>query len=240
MKKLFALLLLPSIAFAGKIGENYVGVGSGFIKQSLDIRTTPSNLSWDSEYDGWAFSFGVNFNLAAPSNERSWGTDVSFSYTTADLEPNSEAINYVTAVNAALGIPNSNNNPQKDLEVTSFTGTLTPFVMLGDGKLFASLGFGRSEMDDSKETGLLLGAGYQATFDKLTLTPSITHTSLDNDLSDSFSYGIEISYELTKTLDLILGYSHSESDKISYKINNETVNIDPSADVLAFGITYNF
>ena len=26
MKKLFALLLLPSIAFAGKIGENYVGV----------------------------------------------------------------------------------------------------------------------------------------------------------------------------------------------------------------------
>ena len=29
MKKLFALLLLPSIAFAGKIGENYVGAGLG-------------------------------------------------------------------------------------------------------------------------------------------------------------------------------------------------------------------
>jgi hypothetical protein len=28
MKKLFALLLLPSIAFAGKIGENYVTSGS--------------------------------------------------------------------------------------------------------------------------------------------------------------------------------------------------------------------
>ncbi len=25
MKKLFALLLLPSIAFAGNVGENYVG-----------------------------------------------------------------------------------------------------------------------------------------------------------------------------------------------------------------------
>jgi len=29
MKKLFALLLLPSLAFAGKIGENYVGVELG-------------------------------------------------------------------------------------------------------------------------------------------------------------------------------------------------------------------
>jgi hypothetical protein len=30
MKKLFALLLLPSLAFAGKIGENYVGAQIGF------------------------------------------------------------------------------------------------------------------------------------------------------------------------------------------------------------------
>ena len=240
MKKLFALLLLPSLAFAGKIGENYIGIGSGFITQSLDIRTTPNNFSWDAEYDGWAFSIGGNFNLAAPANDRNWGTDVSLSFATADLEPNTDAINYVSTINTALGISNSTNNPQKDLEITSFSGTLTPFILLGDGKLFASVGFGRTEMDDSKETGLLLGGGYQATFDKLTLTPSIAHVSLDNDLSDSFSYGIDISYELTKTLDLILGYSHSESDKISYAVNNETVNIDPSSDTFTFGITYNF
>jgi hypothetical protein len=232
MKKLLALLLLPSLAFAAKIGENYVGFGIGHTTQSIDVRTSPNNLSWDAEYDGWAFSFGGNFNLSAPDKNKQWGADVLFSFSSADLEPNADAIDYLTAINST--------NPSRDLEVNSLSGTLRPFITLGEGKLFCSLGFGRVENDDSKETGLVLGAGYEATFDKITITPSITHTSLDDGLTDSLSYGVSANYELTEKLDFVLGYSHTITDDVSFVYSGETVNLEPYANTFAFGLTYNF
>lgn len=232
MKKLFTLLLLPPLAFAGKIGENYVGFGSGHITQSFEVRTSPNNISWDAEYDGWAFSFGGNFNLSAPDKNKQWGADVLLSFSSADLEPNADAVDYLTAIQST--------NPSRDLEVTSLSGALRPFMTLGEGKLFGSFGFGRVENDDSKETGLLLGAGYEATFDKITITPSISHTSLDDDLTDTLSFGVSANYELTEKLDFVFGYSHTITDDVSFIYSGETVNIEPSSDTFAFGLTYNF
>ena len=78
MKKLFALLLLPSIAFAGKIGENYVGVelGSssiGFAYSDND----PTSVAIDSS--GFSWEISANYNIYKP-NAGKYGADLYLSY----------------------------------------------------------------------------------------------------------------------------------------------------------------
>lgn len=231
MKKFFALLLLPSIAFAGKIGENYVGIGTFNNTNSADIRTSPSVGSWDAEWDGWGFTLGGNLNLKSLDSS-SWGADIYFVYTQIDLEPNSEAVDYLTDAGSS--------SPNDDLESSSFGINLRPYTKLGDGLIFASLGFGRSESDDVKESGLSLGAGYELTLDKISLRPQITHVSLDEPIGDQTSFGLIANYELSDKINLILAYRHTKAEDINLEVSGVDVKIDQSANTFDIGISYEF
>jgi hypothetical protein len=62
MKKLFALLLLPSLAFAGNIGKNYVGAKLGATNFGVDISGV------DVELDGFSFRLGGNYKIYSHSS----------------------------------------------------------------------------------------------------------------------------------------------------------------------------
>jgi opacity protein-like surface antigen len=229
MKKLFALLLLPSLAFAGKIGENYIGIGTYHQTYSYDVRTNPNIGSWDAEFDGFGFSIGGNLNLSQ-LDDKKWGADLSLGYSQADLSPNSEAVDFLTT----FGVSSTEAN--SDIKVKSFGLNLIPYTKLGDGILFASLGFGRAETNDDKESGLVLGAGYEISSGKFTITPTFSHISLDTPQSDQMTFGVKTNYKLSHNLNLLLGYSHTDADNLI----DDGLTIDPSANTFSAGLSYNF
>lgn len=229
MKNICTLLLLPSIAFAGKIGENYIGIGTYNNTQSADIRTSPNVASWDAEFDGWGLTLGGNLNLKS-LDVSPWGADISFAYAQADLKPNSEAVDYLTDVGAT--------SPNDDLESSSFGINLRPYTKLDGGLIFASLGFGRMEVDGTKESGLTLGAGYELSFDKLSLRPQITHVSLDDPIGDQTSFGLIANFELSEKINLILGYRHTKAEDFNFELYGIDVNVDQKSNTFDIGISY--
>ena len=113
MKKLFALLLLPSLAFAGNIGKNYVGASVGYMSSNFEV------ASVDFDFDGFAFGLGGNFNAVPLSS--SYGADISISFAQGSgLEGNSNVTN-------ALGA-------NVEIDSTSMVLAFRPFTKLG-GKL---------------------------------------------------------------------------------------------------------
>ena len=110
MKKLFALLLLPSLAFAGKIGENYVGAKIGQGATGLEI----SGI--DVDWDGFAFKLNGDYNLYSAVN---YGSDLNIDFISG------------SSLDGPLGT---------DADLSKFEAILRPYIKFSDLIFFANLG----------------------------------------------------------------------------------------------------
>ena len=225
MKKLIALLLLPSIAFAGNVGKNYVGAGLGYISSNFEVAAV------DFDFDGFAYSLGANFNAVPLSS--SYGADISISFAQGSgLEGNSNVTN-------ALGA-------NVEIDSTSMVLALRPFTKLGGNIVFADLGYsyGKSELDvagvktSDSDSAFALGIGTEIDLNNLTFTPSLTWIFNDNeaasnvDLSDAISLSLPFDYHYSEKLDISFGYTHVFYDSYTF----QGASIEPSGDAFILGI----
>ena len=229
MKNLFVLLLLPSIAFAGNIGKNYIGASVGYISSNFEV------ASVDFEFDGFAFGLGANFNAVPLSS--SYGADISISFAQGSgLEGNSNVTN-------ALGA-------NAEVDSTSLVLALRPFTKLGSNIVFADLAYsyGKSELDvagfktTDSDSAFALGVGTEIDLNNLTFTPSLTWIFNDNeaasqiDLSEAISLSLPFDYHYNEKLDISFSYSHLFYD--SFTVSG--VSIKPSGDAFSLGVKYKF
>ena len=77
MKKLLALLILPSVAFAGKIGENYLGLELG--STNFDFGASWGTGSVSGDANGFSFGIGGNYNLYE-KEDANYGVDLSIAF----------------------------------------------------------------------------------------------------------------------------------------------------------------
>ncbi len=77
MKKILSLLLLPRLVFAGKIGENYVGVELG--STNFDFKYSDPTHSVATDANGFSWSISGNYNLYQP-NTAQYGVDLGLTY----------------------------------------------------------------------------------------------------------------------------------------------------------------
>jgi len=229
MKKLFVLLLLPSIAFAGNIGKNYVGAGVGYMSSNFEI------ASVDYDFDGFAFGLGANFNAVPLSS--SYGADISISFAQGSgLEGNSNVTN-------AMGA-------NVEIDSTSVVLALRPFTKLGGNIVFADLGYsyGKSELDVAgvktadSDSAFALGIGTEIELNNITFTPALTWIFNDNeaasnvDLSEAISLSLPFDYHYSEKLDISFSYSHLFYDSFSFG----GASIKPSGDAFTLGVKYKY
>jgi hypothetical protein len=229
MKKLFALLLLPSIAFAGNIGKNYVGAGVGYISSNFEI------ASVDFDFDGFAYGLAANFNAIPLSS--SYGADISISFAQGSgLEGNSNVTN-------AFGA-------NVEIDSTSMVLALRPFTKLGGNIVFADIAYsyGKSELDVAgvktadSDSALALGVGTEIDLNNITCTPSLTWIFNDNeaasnvDLSEAISLSLPFDYHYNEKLDVSFSYSHLFYDSFTF----EGASIKPSGDAFSLGVKYKY
>ena len=220
MKKLFALLLLPSIAFAGKIGENYVGAQIGFADVGANLAGVKT--TWDG------FGYELKGNLAI-SNQESYGIDLHASF---------------------LHGPSLEGPVNSESDISFFNGVARPYVKFNNFILFANLGFSAAswEIDGSEaldETEFSPGLGLQAQFDKLTITPSFDYVNYGEDTiigntvwedGKALIYTIPISYQYSDKVDFTFKYEIADFEELS--ING--LKYGYLYDSLMFGLDYKF
>ena len=229
MKKLFALFLLPSIAFAGNIGKNYIGAGVGYISSNFEI------ASVDFDFDGFAYGLGANFNAVPLSS--SYGADISISFTQGSgLEGNSNVTNLYGA--------------NVEIDSTSLVLALRPFTKLGSNIVFADLAYSyaKTELDVAgvktadSDSAFALGVGTEIDLNNITFTPSLTWIFNDNeaasniDLSDAISLSLPFDYHYNEKLDISLSYSHLFYDSFTFG----GLSIKPSGDAFSLGVKYKY
>ena len=220
MKKLFALLLLPSIAFAGKIGENYVGAQIGFADVGANLAGVKT--TWDG------FGYELKGNLAI-SNQESYGIDLHASF---------------------LHGPSLEGPVNSESDISFFNGVARPYVKFNNFILFANLGFSAAswEIDGSKaldETEFSPGLGLQAQFDKVTITPSFDYVNYGEDTiigntvwedGKALIYTIPVSYQYSDKVDFTFKYEIADFEELS--ING--LKYGYLYDSLMFGLDYKF
>ena len=221
MKKLFALLLLPSIAFAGKIGENYLSAQIGFTDVGAEV------MSVKTTWDGFAFEIAGNMAVVS---EDSHGLDL-----------------YLSLLHA----PSLEGPVNSEADVTFLNGLARPYILLGSTKIFANLAFsnaswevdGVSQLD---ETEFSPGIGIEFCLDKLTVTPSIDYVNygegipLGNGVTwedgKALIYTIPVAFQYTEKVDITFKYEIADFEELSFNgLNNSYL-----YDSLMFGIDYKF
>lgn len=244
MKKLFALLLLPSIAFAGKIGENYVGVELG--SSSIDFAYSEPDISVATEANGFSWAISGNYNLYSAGTEK-YGLDLGLSYFSANADD--------TAIDT-LGIQWTT-----DTDLSTFVVILRPYYDLGSFKVYADLGLFNQDIEvdikhsssdkasgDSSE--FLFGVGFELDLgEKLFIQPSVAWTESPNLKvasgstllgSDTLAFAIPVSYSYSKNVDIVASYSSvSNDDFVDSTTKTNKANSEPTS-TWAIGIDYKF
>ena len=243
MKKLFALLLLPSLAFAGKIGENYVGVELG--STNIDFAysdNNPTNVETDA--NGFSWEISGNYNLYQPATEK-YGADLMLSYFSASGDDSAN--------------DNNNQNWTTDTDVSIFKVALRPHYDIGGFKIFVDLGLLHQdyEMDiinpgTSKVSGdsseFLYGAGFEFSSGKFVVTPSVSWAetpslkSSDGDTysgNDTLTFSIPVSYSYSDNIDIIASFSAVNNDDFVHSTTN-TTKVTTESTSWGIGIDYKF
>jgi len=221
MKKLFALILLPSLAFAGKIGENYVGAQIGFADVGANfagVKTT-----WDG------FAFELAGNMAVVSQE-SYGLDLHASL----------------FVGPGLEGPFNSES-----DVTFFNGLVRPYLQLGSTKIFANIAFSNANwevdgVEELDETEFSPGLGLEFSLNQLTFAPSFDYVNY----GDGTPLGNGVTWEDGKALIYTIPVSYQYSDKVGITFKYEIADFEELSfnglkygylyDSLMFGLDYKF
>ena len=211
MKKLFALLLLPSIAFAGKIGENYVGVSLG------DYTWENINTSTPIEVSGLSFELRANYALHSGG---SYGADLSAQFLSA---------------NGLDGTP-----ALIEVDVTKFDILVRPFYTLQDIKLFANLGLSSLSSDMNgieliDENAFLAGVGFEFSIDKITFSPAVNFVDYGIP-AEGMTWSLPLQYQVNDSIDALFKYEGSNLDDfISSGVRQEN-----ELSTWSLGIDYRF
>jgi len=221
MKKFFALLLLPSIAFAGKIGENYVSAQVGFADVGVELMD--AKVTWD----GFAFELAGN---VAVVTEESYGLDLHLSL---------------------LHAPSLEGPVSSEADVTFLNGLARPYIHLGSSKFFANLAFSNASWEINgesllDETEFSPGLGIEFSFDKLTIAPSIDYvnygegTPLGNGVTwedgKALIYTIPVSFQYSEKVDVTFKYEIADFEELSFNgLKNSYL-----YDSVMLGIDYKF
>jgi len=241
MKKLFALLLLPALAFAGKISENYVGVQIGSTNFDFKYSETGDSVSTDANEFSWEFS--ANYNLYQPSAEK-YGTDLSLSYFNGSGDDSAKDTN--------------GNTWTTDIEISTFTLLLRPYYDLGGMKVFVDLGLLHKDIEnDIKHTSIdnasgdssefLYGIGFELFSGKFTFTPSISFsknpdlklTNASFNGNDLISYHLPVAYSYSENIDITASYRICDNDAFVNSTTN-TSKTEVNRSSWGIGIDYKF
>ena len=170
MKKLLALLILPSLGFGGSIGSNYFAVGGGYLNNNIEVSGV------DLGFDGFAFGLGANFNAIPLTDDSSYGMDLSISFSQgSDLEGDS--------------VVTSLFNTVVELESSSLIIAAKPYTKFGDNIVFANLGYSYAknklsaagESLSDTDSAFVLGVGTEFEFESISFGPSVNWIFNDNE-----------------------------------------------------------
>lgn len=226
MKKLFALLLLPSLAFAGKIGEKYIGAAIGIANVGFDGIYAPAYPT--KEWDGFSFEIFGNLPIV---EENTYGIDLYGSFLSG----------------SSLEGP---DNSKADMHFLK--GLARTYLKINEFSIFANLGFssgtwkidGVEQVDDSTFSP---GIGFETSIDKFTISPSIDRVNFGSgtviapgtvwEPGDGIIYTIPLSYQLNDKISLKIKY---ELGDFSEFIESDGTKNEAIYDSLMFGIDYKF
>ena len=211
MKKLFALLLLPSIAFAGKIGENYVGGSLGDY--------TWENINTSNPIDVSGLSFELRANYALHSGG-SYGADLSAQFLSANGLDGSPAL--------------------IEVDITKFDILLRPYYTFQDIKIFANLGLSSLSADASgleliDENAFLPGVGLEFSIDKISFSPAVNFVDYGIP-AEGMTWSLPLQYQINDSIDALFKFEGSGlDDYISSGVRQEN-----ELSTWSLGIDYKF
>lgn len=211
MKKLFALLLLPSIAFAGKIGENSVGASLG--------EYTWENINTSNPIDVSGLSFELRANYALHS-EGNYGADLSAQFLSA---------------NGLDGTP-----ALIEVDITKFDILLRPYYTFQDIKIFANLGLSSLSADASgleliDENAFLPGVGLEFSIDKISFSPAVNFVDYGIP-AEGMTWSLPLQYQINDSIDALFKFEGSGlDDYISSGVRQEN-----ELSTWSLGIDYKF
>jgi opacity protein-like surface antigen len=213
MRKLFALLLLPSIAFAGKIGENYVGAKLGSTNAGISVAGV------DVEWDGFSFKLNGNYNTY---NKDSYGIDLNLDFVSG----------------SGLDGPLNTSG-----DVTKFEALLRPHMTLSEIKIFANLGVSVADLElkvspntySVDESSFSPGLGFELSFNELTFTPSVDWVDYDTTAEGVF-INLPISYEYNDKVSITFEYEVASFDDVTIS----GTKYEYIFDSLMIGLDYKF
>jgi hypothetical protein len=162
MKKLFALLLLPSLAFAGKIGENYVGVSLG------DFKWENTNTTQNIDMSGLAFELKANYSIY---QNKGYGVDIYAEFLSA---------------NGLDGTP-----ALVEVDFSKFDALVRPYYKVQEIVIFANLGVSSLSSDVGgieliDKSAFIPGVGLELSVDKLTFSPYVDFVDYGDPASGIF------------------------------------------------------
>ena len=211
MKKLFALLLLPSIAFAGKIGENYVGASLGDYTWENESSSNPIDVS------GLSFELRANYALHSGA---SYGADLSAQFLSANGLDGSPAL--------------------IEVDITKFDILLRPYYTFQDIKIFANLGLSSLSADASgleliDENAFLPGVGLEFSIDKISFSPAVNFVDYGIP-AEGMTWSLPLQYQINDSIDALFKFEGSGlDDYISSGVRQEN-----ELSTWSLGIDYKF
>jgi hypothetical protein len=243
MKKIIALMLLPSFAFAGKLGENYVGAELGSSDIEFIRTATGDKVTTDST--GFSWEISGNYNIYNPSDKK-YAADLLLSYYTGSGKKSATST--------------SNTKWTTDTELSVLTAVVRPYYDLGSFKVFADLGVsaqdyeidvtqsGGSEKVSGDSTEFSYGVGFEVASGKLSLTPSVSWSESPSikgptagtyKSSDSVSFIIPVSYSYSDKIDITASYRSIDNDDAPNK-TTPTSKVKTETSSWGIGIDYKF
>ena len=242
MEKIFALLLLPTLAFAGKIGENYVGVELGSTNIDFSYSSTTNFVATDG--NGFSWEISGNYNLYQPSAS-DYGVDLFLSYLSANSDDSAN--------------DRDNDRWTTDTDVSVLNVGFRPYYDFGGFKLFADLGLFRQDIDidlttpnavnvngDSSE--FAYGLGFEFFSGKFSIAPSISWSetpTLKASINETFNgkdmvtYSIPVSYSYSDNIDITASFSAINNDDFVHSTTS-TEKVKSESTTWGIGIDYKF
>jgi hypothetical protein len=241
MKKLFTLLLLPSLAFAGKLGENYLGVELG--SSDIEFRysdASPNKVTTDAK--GFSWEISGNYNIYKSSGKKY----------AADL-----LLSYYNGSGKKSATDTDGDKWTTDTELSVLTAVVRPYYDFGSFKAFANLGVINQDIEvdiptssskvNGDSTEFLYGLGFEVAFGKLSVTPEFSW-SKSPDLKtstetfkgkDLLTFSIPVSLSYWDKIDITASYNTIDNDD-SPNSSTATTKVKSETSSWGIGIDYKF